>query len=179
MPTAIARITVEETFSWQRPVLDKDLTAPPGGETGGERYLVAAAGATGPWAGHEGEFAWFYVATWYFDTPEPGWIVWVADEAKYYFFTASWAELTTGAASTGYQETFNATTDWTADGEEYYRTITHGLGTEAIQVAVWNTVTKKAEQVSATVIDTNTVRIAVLADPDNRFFGHAVITGVI
>ena len=36
-------------------VLDRDLTAPPGGETAGDAYIPAAT-ATGAWAGQEDKF---------------------------------------------------------------------------------------------------------------------------
>jgi len=59
-------------------VKDRDLTAPPGGEADGDRYLVAT-GATGAWSGHDGEIAAYY-AGWVFFTVLEGWRMWVDDE---------------------------------------------------------------------------------------------------
>ncbi|NIP67909.1 MAG: DUF2793 domain-containing protein, partial [Planctomycetales bacterium] len=41
---------------WQDGVIDKDLTAPPGSPSNGDRYIIPT-GATGAWAGHETEIA--------------------------------------------------------------------------------------------------------------------------
>lgn len=65
------------------PVVDKDLTAPPGSCADGACYIVASP-ATGDWAGHEGEIA-IAVGTnasngWYFRIPEEGVFAWVQDE---------------------------------------------------------------------------------------------------
>jgi hypothetical protein len=85
------RIPVEETFSFQRPVLDKDLTTAPAGVKG-ERYIVAANG--GGWSGGAAkDIAWYDGAAWKFDTPAAGWLTWVVDEAKFYIFKAgAWVE---------------------------------------------------------------------------------------
>lgn len=62
-------------------VIDRDLTAPPGGESDGDRYIPAAT-ATGAWAGHEGDIAVYRIDTWVFYTPVIGWSVYVIDEDK-------------------------------------------------------------------------------------------------
>ncbi|MEW5963635.1 MAG: DUF2793 domain-containing protein [Pseudomonadota bacterium] len=62
----------------QLSVLDRDLTAPPGSPADGDRYIVAA-GATGAWAGHDGEIAAFQDGAWLFYLPREGWICWIAD----------------------------------------------------------------------------------------------------
>ena len=59
-------------------VLDRDLTAPPGGESNGDRYLVKAT-ATGDWATHDDEIALYYNG-WIFIVPVDGMIVFVNDE---------------------------------------------------------------------------------------------------
>jgi hypothetical protein len=77
--------------------LDKDLTAPPGAPTAGDRYLIAA-GASGAWAGHDGEFTLWDGAAWLFETPAEGWLVWVSDENLLYAYTgAAWAEFSAAA----------------------------------------------------------------------------------
>jgi len=83
------RIPVEETFNWQRPVLDR-LTTPPGSPSKGDRYLIIAT-ATDDWAGHEDKITWYNGSTWKFDTPSEGWKVWVSDEDVYYVYNgAAW-----------------------------------------------------------------------------------------
>jgi len=62
----------------QLSVKDRDLTAPPGGPSEGDRYIPAAT-ATGVWAGHEDEIAAFY-AGWIFLVPQEGWRTYVDDE---------------------------------------------------------------------------------------------------
>ena len=90
------RIPVEETFSWQRPVEDKDLATPPATPAKGDRYIVAAT-ATGDWATHEKDIAWCSNATgpvWSFDTPVAGWQTYAIDENRFYKFNGtSWAVL--------------------------------------------------------------------------------------
>ena len=63
----------------QLSVKDRDLTAPPGGEAEGDRYIPAAT-ATGAWASQEGNIAHFVGAAWAFYTPREGWRAWVDDE---------------------------------------------------------------------------------------------------
>jgi len=87
-------------------VIDKDLTAPPGGESEGDCYIVGAS-ATGDWAGHDDDVAQYYNAGWVFYTPNEGWKIWVNDEDVYYFWDgSSWTSPAgdgdvTGPASSG------------------------------------------------------------------------------
>jgi hypothetical protein len=64
----------------QLAVLDRDLTAPPGSPTEGQRWIVKA-GATGAWAGHVNAIAAWQDGVWQFSAPRLGWIAFVADEA--------------------------------------------------------------------------------------------------
>ena len=96
----IRRIPVEETFAWQRPVL-QILATPPGSPTKADRYIVDT-GATGAWAGHDGDIAWYYLTGWKFDTPGEGWILHNLDDSSLYLYSAgAWALLTvcTGSAT--------------------------------------------------------------------------------
>lgn len=77
------RVPVLETFSFQPPVLDKDLTAPPATPSKGDRYIVGGS-ATGDWATHDKDIAYYDGAAWQFDTPAEGWITWVSDEDLFY-----------------------------------------------------------------------------------------------
>ncbi|MEX0409088.1 DUF2793 domain-containing protein [Aquibium sp. LZ166] len=77
----------------QLSVIDRDLTAPPGGESEGDRYIVAAT-ATGDWAGKEDDVAVYRDGAWLFLTPRTGWVAWVADEAQLCYWTGSaWADV--------------------------------------------------------------------------------------
>ena len=90
MPTQY-RIPVEETFSWQRPVLDKDLNTPPATPAKGDRYIVGPS-PTGAWATKTGQIAWCSNATgpvWTFDIPLIGWMTHVNDETLVYRYTGS------------------------------------------------------------------------------------------
>lgn len=77
-------------------VLDT-LAAPPGSPSTGDSYLVGA-GATGAWAGHDGEIATWDGSQWVFTTPAEGDVVYDRDAGKLYVYTAggTWEELTTG-----------------------------------------------------------------------------------
>jgi len=95
MPTDY-RFVIEEFAPFQRQVLDKDLTAPPGSPAEGDRYIVGGS-ATGDWAGHDNDIAWYDGSAWQFDTPEEGWFVYVADENKFYLFNGTaWGEFAGG-----------------------------------------------------------------------------------
>jgi len=59
-------------------VKDRDLTAPPGGESNGDRYIVGAL-ATGAWSSQDGKIAVYYDG-WYFVTVAEGFELWVDDE---------------------------------------------------------------------------------------------------
>ena len=75
-------------FQFQPSVKDRDLTAPPGGEAKGDRYLIASV-ASGVWAGKEKYIATYNGATWDFTTPLEGMIVWVDDINVYYRYDGS------------------------------------------------------------------------------------------
>jgi hypothetical protein len=66
----------------QLSVRDRDLTAPPGTPSDGDRYIVAAS-ATGVWAGHAGEIAVHQDGAWDFHVPHEGWCCWVEDENSF------------------------------------------------------------------------------------------------
>ena len=59
-------------------VIDRDLTAPPGGESNGDVYIPKAT-ATGAWAGKENQIA-IYDNGWIFLVPVEGWRAYVQDE---------------------------------------------------------------------------------------------------
>lgn len=87
--------SVVSGISWQEPVLDKDLATPPGAPTTGDRYIVAT-GATGAWAGQDGNIAEWDGATWQFTTVDEGFAIYIEDEDKQYVYNGtSW--VTTGS----------------------------------------------------------------------------------
>ena len=78
---------------WQEPVIDKDLTTPPGSPSENDRYLVISGGSGTDWAGHDNDIAHYHSGQWNYYTPIEGWIVWVKDENKYYYYDgSSWAD---------------------------------------------------------------------------------------
>lgn len=80
-----------DSLVWQEPVIDKDLSSPPGGESEGDRYIVAST-ASGDWTGHENDIAQYIDGSYSFFTPIEGWFVWLKDENKLYYYTgASWS----------------------------------------------------------------------------------------
>lgn len=82
---ATYRVPVYSEFHWQASVLDKDLTAAPGGPSKGDRYIVAS-GATGAWTGEDGNIAYYDGAAWQFDDAKKGMAVYVEDEDKVYVY---------------------------------------------------------------------------------------------
>jgi len=89
---ATYRVPVLQDFSWQPPVEDKDLTAPPGGESKGDRYIVGAE-ATGDWSGLDNHIVTYNGSGWIDDTPAEGWYVYVKDENLLYNYTGATWEL--------------------------------------------------------------------------------------
>ena len=84
----------------QLSVLDKDLTAPPGSPSEGARYIVAS-GATGAWAGWDGDVAMWADGAWFRLPALAGWQAWVQDEqALYARVGASWVALLRGSSVT-------------------------------------------------------------------------------
>ena len=110
-------------FEWQKPVLDKDLTAPPSSPSNGDRYIVAS-GATGDWSGHDGEIAWYENGVWYFILKKEGMFVYVKDEDKLYYYNGSnWLEFASGSGGSD--------SDWTiGSGVIYNLNDKVGIGTD-------------------------------------------------
>ena len=80
-------------------ILDKDLTAPPGGESTGDAYIVGGS-ATGAWSGQDDDLAVYYYGSWYFLTPWNGLTVWVDDESsEYRWETNAWTQVSGGGVT--------------------------------------------------------------------------------
>jgi len=94
---ALNKVPVLDNFSWQTPVEDKDLTAPPDSPSKGQRYIVGAS-ATGSWATHDDSIAWYTGSVWEFIVPTEGSICWIKDENLFYKYTGiEWDSLTTSS----------------------------------------------------------------------------------
>lgn len=76
----------------QAGVIDKDLTAPPGGESEGDIYIVGGS-ATGDWAGQDADLAIYQDGGWVFVTPLNGFIAFIADETTLYVYNSGWTSL--------------------------------------------------------------------------------------
>lgn len=88
------RIPVEETFSWQRPIISV-LNDPPVSPAKGDRYIVGTG--TGDWVGHDKDIAWFDGEDWKFDTPLEGWAIFNKSDDKIYTFSGTvWVEIPVG-----------------------------------------------------------------------------------
>jgi len=81
------KVPVLSVFEWQRPVKDKDLTAPPAASKG-DRYIVASTGS-GLWTGHSKHIATYTGSAWEFTIPINGWYAYVADESLLYYYNGS------------------------------------------------------------------------------------------
>lgn len=86
-------VTVNESVRWLElfasngPILDRDLTAPPGSPADGDAYIVEV-GATGAWAGHDQQIALRLGSAWAFKTPAMGKLMYVVDEDEMVKYTA-------------------------------------------------------------------------------------------
>jgi len=65
-------------------VLDRNLTAPPGGESNGDAYLINTP-ATEAWLGHDGDIGMYYDG-WIFQSPFVPMRIWVNDEGLPLFY---------------------------------------------------------------------------------------------
>lgn len=132
----------------QLTVIARDVTAPPGGEADGDRYIVPAA-ATGAWANHGQDIAIFAGTAYLFETPRVGWLAYVAAEDIYVKFVpgspSGWEELSLGGGggggggvasllptivtfSAGTNENNVAPTGWSARGEFWVLRVTVASG---------------------------------------------------
>ena len=66
-------------WDWQESVLDRDLTAPPGSPSAGDRYLIASGGS-GAWSGKDDQITEWDGTAWVFSPPDEGFCTRVEDE---------------------------------------------------------------------------------------------------
>ncbi len=83
----------------QLSVIDRDLTAPPGSPSDGDRYIIAS-GATGDWADSYLNVALYTDGAWAILAPRAGWRAWVEDEGLLLVYDGSgWNGLTVDNAT--------------------------------------------------------------------------------
>ena len=123
---------------------DRDLATPPSSPNDGDCYIIADS-ATGAWAGHVGEIAFFLSTAWAFITPRPGLAGWIEDEAGAFVFDGTdWIGLVAGETPSGIDpaqivllmgfEGADGSTTFT-DESTYARTITREGQQEQIDTA--------------------------------------------
>lgn len=78
-----ANILAIGRFGLHLSIKNRTTASPPGAPAAGDTYIVAA-GATGAWAGKDGQIAvWDGIsATWEFGAPRTGWTAYIEDEGK-------------------------------------------------------------------------------------------------
>src|ERR1041384_4186987 len=79
-------VTLNETLRLidtllQLAIVARDLNAPPGSPSEGQRWIVKASPSpTGAWAGHGNHVAAWQDGGWVFSTPRTGWLAFAVDE---------------------------------------------------------------------------------------------------
>jgi len=122
-----------DALVWQEPVIDKDLSSPPGSPSEGDRYIVASV-ASGDWTGHENKITQYISSSWSFYTPLEGWFTWVKDENKLYSFDgASWAEFAGGGDTLPIVDT-TGIAKGSGDATKIVRLEVDGITTETTRV---------------------------------------------
>lgn len=85
VPTTTKVRAMIDALKWLVPVIDKDLSEPPGSPTEGDRYIVGST-ATDAWVGEENSIAEWNGTTWVFTVPLLGMAVMAMDEVDIYVF---------------------------------------------------------------------------------------------
>lgn len=135
--------SVAQGIDWQDSVIDKDLTAPPGSPSAGDRYIVAAT-ATGAWVGQEDNIAEWNGSSWDFTSVNEGMATWVEDEDLVYVFNGtSWVKM-----SSVYNHNDLSGLQGGTTSEYYHMTSAEDtwLGTVSSEVAAANVVDKTAAE---------------------------------
>lgn len=107
---AMYRVADLDVLSWQGPVIDRDLSSPPGSPTKGDRYIVKATGAS-DWAGHDNAITYYTGTAWVFIAPIEGLVCWVKDEDLFVRHNGTiWDVLVPAGGGLGITMNFFATT---------------------------------------------------------------------
>lgn len=92
-------------FEWQKAV--KNFLAEPPPPIKGDRYIIATE-PTGEWIGYENYIVYYDGNSWIYVTPERGYLVWVDNEATYYYFGGiNWVKLLHDTATIQIRRTTN------------------------------------------------------------------------
>jgi hypothetical protein len=101
-------VTLNETLRLldtllQLAIVDRDLNAPPGAPSEGQRWIVKASPSpTGAWVGHGNQVAAWQDGGWIFCTPRNGWLAYLIDEGALIAWNGtSWVDA--GALLTTFQ----------------------------------------------------------------------------
>lgn len=173
-------VTVNEALSRIDAVLntgvkDKDLSTPPGSPAEGDVYIVGAS-ATGDWASHEDELAYFN-QVWRFIAPKEGLTLWVGDEEKHYTYDGTnWiAAGGLQAAVTAYGATGDGSTDDTTAIQDAVDAVS-AAGGGVIFFPAGTYKTTSAIDVPAKCILRGAARVATVLDIEHT--GHGItLTG--
>lgn len=139
-------------------VVDRDLTAPPGSPANDQMYIAAAV-ATGDWAGRENDLLWTQDGgtTWRYIVPSEGWKIWVVDENVFIYFNGSTWDTVDG--SIDHNELIN-THNLTTDIDHDTITNTHNLTTDIDHDALTNFVADEHIDVTSTFTQDDAQHIA-------------------
>lgn len=72
--------------------LDKDLSTPPGSPADGDVYIIGTS-PTGAWASKDWNITAYLDGVWRFFPPKNGWMMYVVDESRWYYFNSGWGWL--------------------------------------------------------------------------------------
>lgn len=144
------KVPALNVYTWQQSVLDKDLTAPPGGESKGDRYIVGTS-ATGAWSGKDKNIATFDNPGWTFVTPTEGMITWVEDENLFYHYDGSAWTADVTVPDDAYAASWNGNNEVPTKNAVYDKIETIGGGGGASKVYMSTT----AQEVYATSTETS------------------------
>ncbi len=150
VPTTTKVQAMIDALKWLVPVLDKDLSDPPGSPTEGDRYIVGPT-ATGDWVGKENNIAEWDGSVWVFTAPLLGMAIFVTDEVEIYVFDATdWLKPYGEAVGDMLKSVYDIDDDGIVDKAE---TIDDGEGASATAVDVADAVTKKHDHANKTTLD--------------------------
>jgi hypothetical protein len=156
-------------------VKDKDLTAPPGSEAEGDRYIVGAS-ATGAWAGEDNNIAGYYGGAYIFVTAKEGMRVWVDDEDKLYRFNGtSWAEFG-GSGATVFTDLSDVPSSYSGAGLDVVRV---NAGETALEFATVATTFVGLTDTPANYTSSARKPVRVNATPNALEFGNETKAGAI
>lgn len=109
----------------QARAIDKDLSTPPGSPSDGDVYIIASGG-TGAWSTKDWNITAYLDGVWRFFPPKNGWMIYVVDEARWYYFNSSWGWLPAiGALSV--KNTGDTNDSSTGSGSDYDHSLTFNL----------------------------------------------------